>query len=142
MHRLLVLYPPPTDPDHFRSYYEDTHLPLAAKFPGLRGYRYSFDVAAAEGESPYFCVFEADFDDAAALSAARASPEGQAVRADVPNYATGGAVVLNYETPRRRLSHGSEAIARVRARRPAPIDRATNATTHSRIRHAGAACPR
>jgi len=98
MHRLLVLYPPPSDPDHFRSYYEDTHLPLAAKFPGLRGYRYSFDVAAAEGESPYFCVFEADFDDAAALSAARESPEGQAVRADVPNYATGGAIVLNYET--------------------------------------------
>jgi uncharacterized protein (TIGR02118 family) len=97
VHRLLVLYPPPSDPDHFRSYYEDTHLPLAAKFPGLRAYRYSFDVAAAEGESPYFCVFEADFDDAAALSAARASPEGQAVRADVPNYATGGAVVLNYE---------------------------------------------
>jgi hypothetical protein len=25
-----------------------------------------------------------------------ASPAGQAVRADVPNYATGGAVVLNY----------------------------------------------
>ena len=97
MHRLLVLYPPPTDPDHFRSYYEDTHLPLAAKFPGLRGYRYSFHVAAAEGESPYFCVFEADFDDAAALSAARASPEGQATRADIPNYATGGVVVLDYE---------------------------------------------
>ena len=97
MHRLLVLYPPPTDPDHFRSYYEDTHLPLVAKLPGLRGYRYSFDVAAAEGGSPYFCVFEADFDDAAALSAARASSEGQAVRADIPNYATGGAVALNYE---------------------------------------------
>jgi uncharacterized protein (TIGR02118 family) len=97
MHRLLVLYPPPSDPDHFRSYYEDTHLPLAAKFPGLRGYRYSFDVAAGEGESPYYCVFEADFDDAAALTAARESPEGQAVRADVPNYATGGVVVLDYE---------------------------------------------
>ena len=68
-----------------------------AELPGLRGYRYGFDVGAAEGESPYFCVFEADFDDAAALSAARASPEGQAVLADVPTYATGGAVVLNYE---------------------------------------------
>ena len=52
MHRLLVLYPPPSDPDHFRSYYEDTHLPLAAKLPGLRAYRYSVDVAAGEGESP------------------------------------------------------------------------------------------
>ena len=97
MHRLLVLYPPPSDPDHFRSYYQDTHLPLAAKLPGLRGYRYSFDVAAGEGESPYYCVFEADFDDAAALSAAQESPEGQALRADVANYATGGVVVLNYE---------------------------------------------
>ena len=42
-------------------------------------------------------MFEADFDDAAAYSAAMESTEGQAVRADVPNYATGGAVVLNYE---------------------------------------------
>ena len=97
MHRLLVLYPPPTDPDHFRSYYQDTHLPLVAKLPGLRRYRFSFDVAGAECESPYFCVFEADFDDAAAYSAAMASPAGQAVRADVPNYATGGVVVLDYE---------------------------------------------
>jgi uncharacterized protein (TIGR02118 family) len=97
MHRLIVLYPPPTDPDHFRTYYEETHLKLVAKLPGLRGYRYGFNVAADEGESPYCCVFEADFDDAAAMSAARQSTEGQAVRADLPNYATGGAVVLNYE---------------------------------------------
>ena len=97
MHRLLGLYPPPADPDQFRSHYVNTHLPLVARFPGLRGYRYSFDVAAPEGESPYFCVFEADFDDAAAYSAAMASPAGQAVRADVSNYATGGAVVLDYE---------------------------------------------
>jgi uncharacterized protein (TIGR02118 family) len=97
MHRLLVLYPLPTDPDHFRSYYESTHLPLVAKMPGLRGYRYSFDVSAGAGESPYFCVFEADFDDAAALSAGRSSTEGQAVAADVSNYATGGVVVLDYE---------------------------------------------
>jgi uncharacterized protein (TIGR02118 family) len=97
MHRLLVLYPPPTDPDQFRSYYEETHLKLAAKMPGLRGYRYGFDVAAADGESPYFCVFEGDFDDAAAMSAALESAEGQAAVADIPNYATGGAVPLNYE---------------------------------------------
>ena len=65
--------------------------------PGLRGYRYSFDVAAREGESPYFCVFEGDFDDAAALRAGRGSAEGQAAAADTANYATGGIVVLHYE---------------------------------------------
>src|SRR3954447_19032699 len=97
MHRLIVLYPPPTDRDHFRSFYEESHLKLAAKLPGLRGYRYGFDVAADEGESPYFCVFEADFDDAAAMSPARQSTEAQAARPDPANYATGGAVVLNYE---------------------------------------------
>jgi uncharacterized protein (TIGR02118 family) len=97
VHRLLVLYPPPTDPDHFRTYYEETHLPLAAAIPGLRGYRYAFDVAAREGDSPYFCVFEADFDDAAAYAAGLESPHGQAVLADVPNYASGGVVSLNYE---------------------------------------------
>ena len=97
MHRLLVLYPPPTDPDHFRSYYEETHLKLVAEWPGLRGYSYAFDVAAAEGDSPYFCVFEGDFEDAAAMGAALDSPQGQAALTDIPNYATGGAVPLNYE---------------------------------------------
>ena len=42
-------------------------------------------------------MFEADFDDAAALGAALESAEGQAALADIPNYATGGAVLLNYE---------------------------------------------
>jgi uncharacterized protein (TIGR02118 family) len=94
---LLVLYPPPADPDHFRTYYEETHLKLVDKIPGLRGYRYGFDVAAADGDPPYFCAFEGDFDDAAAMGAALESPEGQAAVADIPNYATGGAVALNYQ---------------------------------------------
>ena len=34
---------------------------------------------------------------ATALGAAMSSPEGAAVQADVPNYATGGAIVLAYE---------------------------------------------
>jgi uncharacterized protein (TIGR02118 family) len=98
VHRLLAVYPPPTDPAAFRAYYEDTHLPLVAQMPGLRGFRWGFDVAPpGGGDSPYFCVFEADFDDAGALDAALASPEGQAAAADVANYATGGAVLLRYD---------------------------------------------
>lgn len=97
MHKLVVLYPPPKDPDAFRAYYTETHIPLAAKLPGLRAYRYAFDVAAPEGASPYFCVFEAEFDDAAAMGAGMASEQGQAVAADVPNYAPEGAVMIHYE---------------------------------------------
>ncbi|PXY22605.1 EthD family reductase [Prauserella muralis] len=96
MYRLTVLYPPPADPEHFRAYYVGTHLPLAAKLPGLRAMRYSLDVAATEGESPYFAIWEGEFDSAEAMAAAMASDEGRAVAADVPNYATGGAHVVHF----------------------------------------------
>ncbi|MBF6243910.1 MULTISPECIES: EthD family reductase [Nocardia] len=96
MHKLVVLYPEPADPDHFRDYYVTNHLPLVMKMPGLLAWRYSFDVAAPNGESPYFAVFEADFADADAVAAARASLHGRRAAADVVNYATGGAVVIDY----------------------------------------------
>jgi uncharacterized protein (TIGR02118 family) len=96
MHKLLVLYPEPTDPDHFRDYYVNKHLPLATSMPGMLAWRYSFDVSAKQGESPYFAVFEAEFADAEAYAASSASPEGRATSADVANYATGGIVVIHY----------------------------------------------
>jgi uncharacterized protein (TIGR02118 family) len=97
MHKLVVLYPPQPDPEKFRSYYTEKHLPLAEKLPGMRAYRYAFDVAAPGGESPYWCVFEAEFDDVGAMGAAMQSPEGQAVAADVPNYASGDVVMIHYD---------------------------------------------
>ena len=48
MHRVLILYLPPKDPQASREYFVNTHIPLAAKMPGQRTMRYSFDVAAAE----------------------------------------------------------------------------------------------
>ena len=94
MTTLMVLYGPPSDPAAFRDHYETTHLPLAEALPGATAMRYSLDVAAAEGDSPYAAVFEADFADGAALDAALASPEGQAAQADVPAFATGGVTIL------------------------------------------------
>jgi uncharacterized protein (TIGR02118 family) len=96
MHKLVVLYSMPADPEHFRDYYVTDHLPLVALMPGLLACRYSFDVAATQGDAPYFAIFEADFADADAMVAARASPQGRRVAADVANYATGGAVVIHY----------------------------------------------
>ncbi|WP_261567931.1 EthD family reductase [Frankia gtarii] len=52
----MVLYGPPTDPTHFREHYLTAHLPLVDRIPDLRGRRYSFDVAAATGDSPYFAA--------------------------------------------------------------------------------------
>ncbi|WIV55450.1 EthD family reductase [Amycolatopsis nalaikhensis] len=96
MHRLTVLYPPPADPDHFREYYVETHLPLAAKLPGILRSEYSLDVAALGGDSKYFAVFHADFESADAMQAALDSEAGKAVAADVPNYASGGVEMIHY----------------------------------------------
>lgn len=97
MYKLLALYPPPADPDHFRRYYVETHVPLALAMPGLQASRYAFQPEALGGASPYFCVFEGEFANKAALEAALASDQGQKVAADIANYATGGVTLLHYE---------------------------------------------
>jgi 4-carboxymuconolactone decarboxylase len=105
MRKLVVLYGHPTDPDHFRRYYTGTHLPLAARLPGLLAMRHSFAPEGVGGPSPYFCIFEGEFADAASLGAAMASPEGRALAADAANYATGGVTILHGE-PEEGLVRG------------------------------------
>lgn len=106
MHKLVVLYPVPSDRAAFVEYYESTHLPLAAQLPGLSAWRYSTDVQPQPdgAAAAYFAVFEADFLNVDAFRAAMTSPQGHAVASDVPNYATGGAVVLDYDISERNAS--------------------------------------
>ncbi|OJY67930.1 MAG: ethyl tert-butyl ether degradation protein EthD [Sphingobium sp. 66-54] len=96
MHKIVVLYPPQPDPAAFKAYYVATHIPLARKLPGLLALRYSFDVQGGGGESPYFCVFEADFADGAAVGAAMGSAEGQAVAGDLQNFAQVAPTLIHY----------------------------------------------
>ena len=96
MLKSLVLYLPPEDPQAFREHYENTHIPLISRVPGLRAFRHSFDVTAREGESPYFAVSEAEWDSAEALGEALSTPEGQAAMADLRSIATGGFVLVQY----------------------------------------------
>jgi uncharacterized protein (TIGR02118 family) len=95
MHKLLVLYPHPKSPEDFRRYYVEKHLPLAARLPGLRASRHAFDIEGVGAKSPYFCVWEGEFDSLEAMGQAMGSPIGQQVNADVANYASGGVVVLH-----------------------------------------------
>lgn len=99
-HTLQVLYRQPADPDEFRRYYVYHHLPLARAIPDARSLRYTVEVTSLTGESPYFAIFEADFDDLAALQSALRSPEGQKAQADVANFATGGLEILHFPQTR------------------------------------------
>ena len=97
MHKVLVLYNHPANAQAFRDYYEKNHVPLAQKLPGLLSAQYTFSVQGLGADSPYFCVWEGMFESEAAMGAAVTSAEGQAVVADIPNYATGGVVILHYD---------------------------------------------
>lgn len=98
MAKAIALYHTPTDADAFNSYYSSTHVPLAKKMPGLRSYSVSSGpVVTPAGPAQYFLIAVLGFDSMEAIQAALASPEGQAVVADLPNFATGGATVLLYD---------------------------------------------
>lgn len=98
MAQVLVLYNAPADPAAFDRYYHQTHIPIAQKIPGLRSYVISNGpVQALAGSAPHLVAI-LNFDSMADLSAALASPEGQAAAADVSNFASGGATLLIYDS--------------------------------------------
>jgi uncharacterized protein (TIGR02118 family) len=86
MIKLLVMYPWPTDPDHFKKHYIERHLPLCRAIPSIIRSHYAFEPRTIEGAGGWFCVYEAEFVDEAALNAALATPEAQRAGADVANY--------------------------------------------------------
>ena len=73
--------------EEFERYRREEHLPLVTKLPGLRRLVVSRVLPNPNGPPPGFdAVAEDWFDDLAAMGAAFASPEGQVVIADAPNF--------------------------------------------------------
>ncbi|HEU5005962.1 MAG TPA: EthD family reductase [Jatrophihabitantaceae bacterium] len=89
--KLVVLYTAPDDPAAFDEHYLGTHMPLAAKVPGLqRAETARFDAALDGGEVSYFRSAVLYFADVEALQAGLGSDEGQAVAADYQKIAPPG----------------------------------------------------
>ena len=69
------------------------------RFPGLRRYEISRGPVGAPGEvSGVHLVATLVFDSMAAIQSGLGSPEGQAAAGDVPNFATGGADMLMFDS--------------------------------------------
>lgn len=96
MHCLTVLYPRPDDPDRFKTYYVNTHVPLAKRLPGLQSCVFAFPTALGAPEDSPFCIFQAMFESGEAMGQALQSEIGRQVAADVPNYSPKGARLFNY----------------------------------------------
>jgi uncharacterized protein (TIGR02118 family) len=73
--------------EEFRRYLDEKHLPLLKRLPGLERLVLNYVLPAPDGTAPaYDAVAENWFDSPEAMQAGFASPEGQAVYADTPNF--------------------------------------------------------
>ena len=88
MVKVIVLMPRRGDMsrEDFQQYLRETHLPLVTRLPGLRRLVVNWVRPDPNEPPPAYAVAEDWFDDPAAMGAALASPEGQAVAADTPNF--------------------------------------------------------
>ena len=87
--KVILLLPRRADmsPEAFKQHMRETHLPLLTKLPGLRRLVLNWVLQDPNEPPPaYDAVSEDWFEDAAAMGAALASPEGQAVAADTPHF--------------------------------------------------------
>jgi uncharacterized protein (TIGR02118 family) len=100
MYRMTILYGTPTDPEAFRTYYLQTHVPLARQMKGLTGWNLQW----IDGHPDWILVAELYAEDEAAMDAVLASPEGVAASKDLDNFVTGGVMFLTGEEEQVALS--------------------------------------
>jgi uncharacterized protein (TIGR02118 family) len=95
MVKSTALFGHPEDPDAFEEYYANTHVPLVEKLPNLQRLEVAKIVATPDGsEPPYHRITELYFEDVEQMQGSFASDEGQAMAADVQNFATGGLTIF------------------------------------------------
>ena len=90
-----VLYGHPQDANAFEKHYTETHLPLVVKTNGVVKAEYTKFLPDPDGSAPaYYRMAELYFTGPAEMQQALTSPEGQAMAADLGNFATGGATII------------------------------------------------
>ena len=95
MAKIIAMYKTPADSAAFDSYYFGPHMQLAKAVPGLKGYEVTRGpIMSLAGPAPWYLVAVLTFDSMAAIQAALTSPQGQAVAADLGNFASAGVEIL------------------------------------------------
>jgi uncharacterized protein (TIGR02118 family) len=87
MIKLVCLYNHPPDKAAFDTHYNEVHVPLVHKVPGLAKIEIARVTGAPRGESPYYLITEMYWESAEAMNASMASPEMRAVGKDAREFA-------------------------------------------------------
>lgn len=94
MYTVTVLYPQPADQAAFDSYHNEVHVPIAARMRGLVGWTAHWIEDRDGIPAPFHMIVQLSAPTKELLQQVLDSTEGLAAAADVPNFATGGAVFL------------------------------------------------
>lgn len=94
MVKLTVLFGHPENSEAFEEYYAEQHLPLAATMSHVQRFETGRLRTVDNGPSPYYRIAELWFENTERMGEAMTSPVGQAMAADLRNFATGGATFL------------------------------------------------
>lgn len=88
MHKLIAMYKKPDDVAAFLDHYNNIHMPLVQKIPGLASATVNKITANPMGGEPdFFMIVEMAFPDKATFDTAMASPENRACGKDVMSFA-------------------------------------------------------
>jgi uncharacterized protein (TIGR02118 family) len=102
VHRLMVSYGQPADPEAFDAYYRDVHTPIALKQPGLLALTVGHPQSLDPSQTVPYLVAELDFESEEAMQQTMASPEGRAAGQDLGNFATGGVTIAHFDVQTAR----------------------------------------
>jgi len=87
MVKLIALYRKPADVEAFDKHYQEVHIPLVKKTPGLRKIEITKITGAPIGEAKYHVMAEMYYDSLDAMNAGNASAEGRAAAKDLMSFA-------------------------------------------------------
>lgn len=107
MVKVFALYKKPQEPAEFDRKYNDEHLPLALKMPGLRKLEVAKITESPMGEPNVYMVAELYFDSMESAKAAMSSPEGKAAGKNIMSFA-GDIVHLVYAEVEEKVPVGAK----------------------------------
>ncbi len=94
MPRLIALYKVPEDPAAFDAHFDDVHMPIIERYPGIRDIRLTRPTGVAGRPAPFHLMAEMVFDTDADLDAALSSDPGAESARDLRNFASAGVTLF------------------------------------------------
>jgi uncharacterized protein (TIGR02118 family) len=92
--KVTVLYNAPKDPAAFEKHYAETHMPMVYAEKGIQKIELALGVPGPGGPPPFYRITELWFESAEKMKEVTSTPSWKKIVDDVPNFATGGAIVL------------------------------------------------